>query len=389
MSLFPNYLRYNHTFQSGFGAELRDTEGKQYLDLSSGIGVLGLGHCHPSVIQALTQQSKQLWHMSNLFENPLQQEVAKELCAQSGLEAAFFCNSGAEANEAAFKLVRKWAHEVKGVHHPEIITFSQSFHGRTLATLTATGQAKVKNGFSPLVPGFVEVPWNDIEAVKAATSTQTAAICLELVQGEGGIYPAHPQFVTELAAWCQEMKILLMIDEVQTGMGRTGKLFAFQYYGIKPHVITLAKGLGNGFPVGAMLAEKSLKEVFSPGTHGTTFGGNYLAMSVAKAVLQELTAPDFLTQVQQKADYFTRQLQEALFSLPLVKEIRAFGLMIGIELHGPAQPYIKRSLEKGLVVLPAGENVIRLLPPLIISTLQIDQAVQTLKQLLEKEGLSQ
>lgn len=385
MSLFPNYLRYNYAFQSGAGAELWDTEGNQYLDLSSGIGVLGLGHRHSKIVEALTQQSERLWHMSNLFENPLQQEVANLLCEQSGFHAAFFCNSGAEANEAAFKLARKWAHEVKGVQQPEIITFTKSFHGRTLMTLTATGQDKVKKGFSPLVPGFTSVPFNDIEAVKAATTPQTAAICLELIQGEGGVHPAHPQFVRELADWCQEQQILLIFDEVQTGIGRTGQLFAFQLYGIQPDIMTLAKGLGNGFPIGAMLAQESLKDIFSPGTHGSTFGGNHLAMSVAKAVLQEVTAPGFLSHVQQKAEDFLQKLQDALTPLPLVKEVRGTGMMLGIELHSPSKPYISRALENRLVVLPAGENVIRLLPPLVISTSQIDQAVQKLQQLLEED----
>ena len=391
MSLFPNYQRYDCSFVKGQGAELIDENGKKYIDFGSGIGVVNLGHCHPKVTQALIHQAQNLWHSSNLFSISAQEEVAKKLCKNSQMGAAFFCNSGAEANEAAFKLARKWAHEQKGIQHPEIITFSQSFHGRTLATLTATGQSKVKKGFAPLMPGFVEVPYGDLEQVKRATHNQTAAICLELVQGEGGVYPADPSFITELVAWCHEQRILLIIDEVQTGMGRTGELFAFQAYGLNPDIVTLAKGLGNGFPVGAILATEELKPIFAPGSHGSTFGGNPLAMEVANAVIDELTKPHFLTEVNEKADQFVQALRKDLESFSIVKEIRAKGLMIGIELDVAVRPLIQQALQRGLILLQAGEKVLRLLPPLVISSEQLLQGLAILRetiQLYEREGVS-
>lgn len=382
MSLFPNYPRFEQAFDKGNGAELVDQYGKQYIDFGSGIGVLNLGHCHPKVTEALVNQAQKLWHTSNLFQVPAQEEVAAKLCAVSQMGAAFFCNSGAEANEAAFKLARKWAHDQKGIQHPEIITFSQSFHGRTIATLTATGQSKVKKGFAPLVPGFIEIPYGDLEKVKQVTNDQTAAICLELVQGEGGVHPADSQFVDELVKWCREKEILLIVDEVQTGMGRAGELFAFQAYGIKPDIITLAKGLGNGFPVGAMLAAESLKPILGPGSHGTTFGGNPLAMEVAKVVIDELSKPGFLSEVKKKAEYFVNKLHTELGALPEVKEIRSKGLMIGIELDVPVRSLIEQALHQGLIVLAAGENVIRLLPPLVITTEQIDKGISILKAVI-------
>lgn len=392
MSLFPNYPRYPYSFVKGQGAEFIDSDGKKYLDFGAGIGVANLGHCHPGVQQALLEQAQTLWHTSNLFQISLQEEVAAKLCKYSQLGAAFFCNSGAEANEAAFKLARKWAHEQKGIDQPEIITFSKSFHGRTLATLTATGQDKVKKGFAPLVPGFVEVPYGDMEQVKRATKEQTAAICLELVQGEGGVNPADPSFVAELVDWCQEHQLLLIIDEVQTGMGRTGELFAFQTYGIKPDIITLAKGLGNGFPVGAMLATESLKSVLSPGSHGTTFGGNLLAMAVANAVIDELTKPRFLAEVKEKAAQFVPALRKELSAFPIVREVRAKGLMMGIELECDAKPLIEEALRRGLIILPAGENVLRLLPPLTISMEQLMHGLAILRETIQfyaKEGAVQ
>lgn len=387
MSLFPNYLRYDQSFHTGQGVELYDQNGIKFLDLGSGIGVLNLGHAHPKIMEALIDQAQKLWHVSNLYPHPLQEEVAAKLCRVAQMGAVFFSNSGAEANEAAFKLARKWAHERKGIQHPTIITFSRSFHGRTLATLTATGQAKVKKGFAPLVPGFVEVPYGEMEEVKRATNEQTIAICLELVQGEGGVYPATSSFVSELSRWCQENDLLLIVDEIQTGMGRTGELFAYQTYGIKPDIVTLAKGLGNGFPVGAMMSTEALKPILQPGSHGTTFGGNPLAMAVVRVVLEELTRPNFLEKVKRNASQFTKQLQETFLALPQVKEIRSLGFMIGIELNLPAQPVIVEALKRGLVILPAGEKVIRLLPPLIITKEQWTEALQILYEVLMDQNV--
>lgn len=384
MSLFPTYKRHPVHFVDGEKAVLTDAQGKRYLDFGSGIGVTNLGHKHPRVLEALMAQARAVWHVSNLFEQPLQEKVAEKLCQITGLDAVFFCNSGAEANEALIKLARKWAKDAKIIHEPEIITFTGSFHGRTLATLTATGQEKVKTGFDPLPPGFRTVPYGDMEAVKGATRTTTAGVFLELVQGEGGVRPADPAFVRELADWCKEKEILLMIDEVQTGIGRTGEWFAYQVYGIKPDAISVAKGLGNGYPVGAVVADSRLKPVLGPGTHGTTFGGNPLAMAVCDAVLTEIEQTGLLEQVREKAEYLKKKLDGLIRSLPAVREIRQKGLMVGIELDEPAAPFIRQLLENGLVVLPAGEKVVRLLPPLIVSEEEIDQAASVLHQTLSQ-----
>jgi len=390
MTLFPNYLRHEVVFVEGQDAELVDANGKKYLDMASGIGVANLGHCHPRVTRAVMEQAQKLWHVSNLFTIPQQQEAARMLCEAGEMGAVFFCNSGAEANEAAIKLARKWAKEVKMIGEPEIITFRQSFHGRTLATLTATGQDKVKNGFDPLPRGFRILPTQELEAVKQATKATTAAILLELVQGEGGVKPADREFVHQLAAWCKEKDVLLMVDEVQTGMGRTGYWFAYQAYGIQPDVVTLAKGLGNGFPVGAMMANKRLKHVFNPGSHGSTFGGNPLAMAAVKAVLQTLKETPLLSEAKQKGEILAQKLQEELAGIPGVKEIRTLGLMAGIELSLSVQPIIQKLLRLGVVTLPAGENVLRLLPPLVITREQMEQGISLIKQALihsEKEEM--
>ena len=384
MSLFPTYKRHSVHFVEGEKAVLIDARGKRYLDFGSGIGVVNVGYKNPRVLEALLEQAKAVWHVSNLFEQPLQEKVAQKLCQVSGLDAVFFCNSGAEANEALIKLARKWAKETKIIHEPEIITFTGSFHGRTLATLTATGQEKVKEGFDPLPPGFKQVPYGDMEAVKRATSTTTAGVFLELVQGEGGVRPADPEFVRELETWCKEKDILLMIDEVQTGIGRTGEWFAFQAYGIKPDVISVAKGLGNGYPVGAIVAASHLKPVLGPGSHGTTFGGNPLAMAVCDAVLTEIEQTRLLEQVKKSAAYLQKKLDEVIQPLPSVREIRQIGLMAGIELDEPVAPHIKNLLDNGLVVLAAGEKVLRLLPPLIVNDEEIARAVSILHQTLSQ-----
>lgn len=388
MALFPTYLRHDIHFVDGSGARLLDESGKEYLDFASGIGVVNLGYRHPRIEQALMEQAQGIWHTSNLFANPLQQEVAERLCQVSGMGAAFFANSGAEANEAAIKFARRWAKTVKIIKEPEIITFEQSFHGRTLATLTATGQAKVKEGFDPFPGGFRILPYGDIEAVKQATGATTAAVFLELVQGEGGVRPADPAFVQALAAWCKEKNILLMIDEVQTGIGRTGNWFAYQTYGIQPDVITLAKGLGNGFPVGAMLAKAEWKEVLGPGTHGSTFGGGRLAMAVARAVIEELSQPSMMAEIQEKGIWLKQLLEKELFGLSAVREIRGQGLMMGVVLNKPVAPVVKTLLEHGLVTLVAGEQVLRLLPPLVVTHSEIVQAVSLIKDAVQEVELT-
>lgn len=376
--LFPTYQRYNVRVAKGEGAWLWDEAGNRWLDFTSGLAVCNLGHCHPRVVEAVQKQLETLWHASNLFHIPLQEEVAGILTETSGLGAVFFCNSGAEANEAAIKLARKAARQLRGIEQPTIITFQGSFHGRTLATLTATGQEKVKTGFAPLPEGFVTVPFGDLEGVKRAVDDNTAAVMLELVQGEGGVRPADPAFVAELSRFCRDREILLMVDEVQTGMGRTGTLFAFQQYAVTPDVVTLAKGLGNGIPVGAMMARSELIPVFGPGSHASTFGGNPLAMAAARAVLGEIRRPELLSHVRAQGERLLSSLREKLKDHPLVRDIRGLGLMIGIELTKEAAPVIHRAREQGLLVLPAGPRVIRLLPPLIVTEEMVDRAVDVL-----------
>ncbi|MBA4603500.1 acetylornithine transaminase [Thermoactinomyces mirandus] len=382
MYLFPTYKRYPVHFVYGEGALLKDAQGKSYLDFSSGIGVNNLGHRNPRVVEALARQAEAVWHVSNLFDQPMQEKVAKKLCEISGLDAVFFCNSGAEANEASIKLARKWARDARIINEPEIITFTGSFHGRTLATLTATGQKKVKKGFDPLPGGFRHVPYGDLEAVKRVTGTSTAGVLLELVQGEGGVRPANAGFVRGLAQWCKEKQILLIVDEVQTGIGRTGDWFAFQKYGIKPDIVSVAKGLGNGFPVGAMIGASHLKSVLGPGSHGTTFGGNPLAMAVCDAVLAEIEQTGLLREVKRKSVFLKQKLDEEISPLPAVEEVRQQGFMVGIELNRPVAQVIGKLLENGLVTLSAGERVLRLLPPLIVKEKEISQAISIIKQTL-------
>lgn len=369
--LFPNYQRAAISFIRAEGNYLYDQQGKKYLDFSSGIGVTNLGF-DPQVQAAVTEQLGKLWHTPNLYENPLQEEVA-ELLNGGGDYLAYFCNSGAESNEAAIKLARKAAGK------PQIISFKNSFHGRTFGAMSATGQEKIQAGFGHLVPGFVYADFNDLASVRRLADHQTAAIMLELIQGESGVIPAKPQFVQDLAVFCQEQGILLIIDEVQTGMGRTGSLYAYEQYGISPDIVTLAKGLGNGLPVGAMLGKSHLAKAFGPGSHGSTFGGNQLAMAASRAVLKQLKSSDFLSQVQQKAVHLWRALEERLSDLSSVKEIRGLGLMIGIETDCAPAQLVEAARDKGLIVLTAGKNVIRLLPPLTISLAEIDQAVDILR----------
>jgi acetylornithine/N-succinyldiaminopimelate aminotransferase len=381
-ALFPTYNRWNICVQSAEGTTITDINGKQYLDFVSGIAVCNLGHRHPAVQKAIEAQLNQFWHVSNLFTIPLQEEVAQLLTANSCGDYVFFCNSGAEANEAALKLARKHT----GRH--KVITFQQSFHGRTFATMAATGQEKVHKGFGPLLPEFVHLPFNDVEALEREMNEEVAAVLVEIVQGEGGVRPADPSFLQKAAELCQQYGTLFIVDEVQTGIGRTGKPFSYQYFDIEPDIITTAKGLGSGIPVGAMIGKAFLKDTFSAGVHGSTFGGNPIAMAAAKATLEIIFQPDFLQDVHEKGTYFLAQLQEALGELEFVKEVRGLGLLVGIECHGEIANLLPAIHENGLLVLSAGPNVIRLLPPLIVTKEQLDQAVQIVKQTIQKAGVA-
>ena len=373
--LFQNYKRTELEFVKAEGTYLFDQDGQKYLDFSSGIGVTNLGF-HPQIKAALAQQVDAIWHSPNLYQSSLQEEVAEKLIGTYDY-LAFFCNSGAEANEAAIKLARK------ATGKQEIISFIDSFHGRTFGAMSATGQDKIKEGFGDLVPHFSYANYNDLDSVKALVTNETAAVMLELVQGESGVLPAQSDFVKGLAAFCQEKGILLIVDEVQTGMGRTGKLFAFEHYGILPDIVSLAKGLANGVPAGAILGRSQLGSAFSYGSHGSTFGGNKLAMAAASASLDLLKADGFLAAVQERGQLLLTELREALHDKKSVQDIRGLGYMIGIETTGDLPDLVAKARAKGLIVLTAGTNVIRLLPPLIITNDHIHQAVGILSDVFD------
>ncbi|QEY20728.1 acetylornithine transaminase [Psychrobacillus sp. AK 1817] len=371
-SLFPNYARRPVHLIEGKGTIVKDEQGKSYLDFTSGIAVLSLGHAHPAIVKALQEQSEKLWHTSNLFESPKQEQLANILIEETHFAHAFFCNSGAEANEAAIKLARK--HTGKHV----IITFENSFHGRTFGAMSATGQEKVRQGFGPVLETFRTIPFNNVEKLEAAIDDEVGAIMLEVIQGEGGVNKVAPEFAEAISSICESKGILLIVDEVQTGIGRTGTRYAYEQTVLKPDIMTLAKGLGGGFPIGAMLGTSELGETFGPGTHGTTFGGNPLAVTVAQAVLENVFVSEFLEEVDQKSKYFVHKLNEALPSYQVV----GAGLLLGLVCEDEAAPYITEAENAGLLLVGAGPNVIRLLPPLTVSSEEIDQAVDILRTIL-------
>ena len=374
--LFENYKRAPIEFVKAEGSYLIDSEGKAYLDFSSGIGVTNLGF-HPQVQRALIQQAGRIWHSPNLYLSSLQEQVAQEL-AGSYDYLAFFCNSGAEANEAAIKLARK------ATGKQGIITFQQSFHGRTFGAMAATGQDKIKKGFGDGVPHFSYAVYNDLASVEKLVNRDTAAVMLELVQGESGVRPAEAAFVKDLADFCRREEILLIVDEVQTGMGRTGQLYSFEYYGIIPDIVTLAKGLANGLPSGALLGKSSLAPAFGPGSHGSTFGGNKLAMAAALETLHIMKEAGFMEEVRSKSAILLEQLQFAFQDHPKISAVRGLGMMIGIETSASLSKIVEAARQKGLIILTAGENVIRLLPPLTISREEIQQGITVLKEVFSE-----
>ena len=374
--LFENYKRSPIEFVKAEDSYLIDNEGKTYLDFSSGIGVTNLGF-HPQVQQALIQQAGRIWHSPNLYLSSLQEQVAQEL-AGSYDYLAFFCNSGAEANEAAIKLARKAAGK------QGIITFQQSFHGRTFGAMAATGQDKIKKGFGDGVPHFSYAVYNDLASVEDLVNQDTAAIMLELIQGESGVRPAEAAFVKDLADFCQQEGLLLIVDEVQTGMGRTGQLYSFEHYGIIPDIVTLAKGLANGLPAGALLGKSSLAPAFGPGSHGSTFGGNKLAMATALETLHIMKETGFMEEVRSKSAILLEQLQLAFKDHPKISAVRGLGMMIGIETSASLSKIVEAARQKGLIILTAGENVIRLLPPLTISREEIQQGITVLKEVFSE-----
>jgi predicted acetylornithine/succinylornithine family transaminase len=376
-----NYGRFPVAFVKGEGTRLYDEAGREYLDFTSGIAVTSLGHCHPNVTQAIQQQAATLVHTSNLFQIPGQEAVAAKLCQLSGLDQAFFCNSGAEANEAAIKLARKHSKEAHGAHKYEILTLEDAFHGRTLATVSATPRAKFQEGFEPLMPGFRYVP-KDLAAIEAAISQYTCAILLEPVQGEGGVLPLTPEFLQGVRQLCDRHGLLLILDEVQTGIGRTGTMFAFQQAGIQPDILTLAKALGNGIPVGATLATAKVASAFTPGTHGSTFGGTPLVMAAVQATLQTIEDDGLLQQSVEMGNELALRLQGLVDRYDCLTEVRGLGLLRGVMLDRPVAPLVAKCLDLGLLVLSAGEKTLRLLPPITVTSQDIHLAMKLLEQAL-------
>ncbi len=381
--LMATYRRLPITFTHGEGAWLWDEAGKRYLDALSGIAVCGLGHAHPAVRDALCEQAGSLIHTSNLYQIAAQTELGARLTACAGMDRVFFGNSGAEANEAAIKLARLHGHH-RGIERPAILVMESSFHGRTLATLSATGNRKVQAGFEPLVQGFVRVPYNDLGAVATAAANRQdiVAVLVEPIQGEGGINIPAPDYLPRLRAICDRQGWLLMLDEIQTGMGRTGRLFAHQHTGIQPDVMTLAKGLANGVPIGACLARGVAATVLGPGSHGSTFGGNPLACRAASVVLEILERDHLVDRAARLGKQLQASFRQALARQPGVRDIRGLGLMIGIELDRPCAELVGRALEAGLLINVTAERVIRLLPPLILETDQVELLVDQLARLI-------
>lgn len=382
--LMNTYARTPISIVRGRGSRVYDLEGREYLDFVAGIAVNVLGHGHPDLVAAIQKQAQHLLHASNLYYTEPQTKLAKMLVEHSFAKKVFFCNSGAEANEAAIKLARRYAHQKYGAERYEIITMLQSFHGRTMATLTATGQEKVQKGFEPLVPGFIHVPFNNLSAVEQAVSGKTAAIMVEPVQGEGGVRVADKSYLKGLHDFCRQRDILLIFDEVQTGMGRTGTLFAYEQFGVAPDIMTLGKGLGGGLPIGACLATETAAAAFEPGTHASTFGGNPVCCAAGLAVLRTLLEGRVLEHGRRMGNYLAHGLQDMKDRLPMVKEARGLGLLQGLELTVDGKPIVTDCLARGLLINCTADRVLRFVPPLIIAQTDIDRLLDLLNQVLGK-----
>ncbi|MGH8686010.1 MAG: aspartate aminotransferase family protein [Nitrosospira sp.] len=384
-NLMNTYMQLPVTFANGEGVWLWDEAGKRYLDALAGVAVCGLGHCHPKLVKAICKQAGTLIHTSNLYHIGKQEQLATRLAALSGMDNAFFCNSGAEANEAAIKLARLYGHG-RNIDLPTIIVMEKSFHGRTMATLTASGNRKVQAGFEPLLTGFARVPYNDLEAVAQVGihNKNVVAILVEPYQGEGGVNVPQASYLQGLRHLCDQNGWLLMLDEVQCGIGRSGKWFAFQHSGIVPDVITLAKGLGSGVAIGACLAKGMAAEVFKPGNHASTFGGNPLACTAALTTLEVIEEDDLLRNSMELGDFMRSMFKAQLAGLPDVRQIRGQGLMIGIELSKPCGELVKEALERGLLINVTSDKVVRLLPPLIMQRSEAEQVVNTLSAIVRE-----
>lgn len=380
------YGRFPIAFIRGEGCWLWDADGKKYLDFLAGIAVNGLGHSHPAIVEVVSRQAAKLIHTSNLFYVQPQAELAEILCKNSFADKVFFGNSGAEANEAAVKLARIYGKSKNGEGCFEVITMDKSFHGRTLAMIAATGQAKVKKGFEPMPEGFRQVPYGDMEAMREAVTAKTIAIMVEPVLGEGGVLYPSDTFLKGLRKLCDEKNILLIFDEIQSGLGRTGKLFAHEHSGIIPDIMTLAKSLGTGIPIGACLATDEVAKAFTPGSHASTFGGNFLVCEAAKKFLEILLSDGFLDHVNQVGNYFLTKLNQLKDEFPLITEVRGKGLMVGVDLSVPGGPLVKEALGKGLVMNCTQEKTLRFLPPLIVTEKEVDEAIVILREVLQQAG---
>ena len=382
--IFDTYARFPVVFTHGKGTRLWDQQGKEYLDFVAGIAVCNLGHCHPDLNNILIQQAESLIHVSNLFYTVPQVELARELTQLSFADKVFFANSGAEANEAAIKLARKYSRERRGPGRFHVICMKNSFHGRTMATLSATGQEKVQWGFDPLVEGFTFVEFDSIPAVEAAITKQTCAVMIEPIQAEGGIRLPSSGYLAELKELCHQHDLLLIFDEVQVGMGRTGTLFAYEQDGVSPDIMTLAKALGNGLPIGAMLATDHGAQAFSPGSHASTFGGTPLVTAVALRALEIISQPVFLRRVQRLGAYLYASLQELREQFSFIHEVRGRGLLLGMELTIPGQEIVRRCLRQGIVINCVQDNVLRFVPPLTIETYEVDRLIEVLTGVLDE-----
>lgn len=383
--LANTYARFPVVLVRGRGDRLWDSDGKEYLDFAAGIAVDVLGHCHPKVVEAIKAQAETLLHVSNLYHIEPQIRLAQALCEHSFADKVFFCNSGAEANEAAIKLARRYAKVRWGPDRYEIVCMRDSFHGRTMATLTATGQEKHQRGFEPLLPGFKHIPFNDLRAAEQAIDSRTCAVLVEPIQGEGGVRVPDDDYLPALRQLCSDRDVLLMLDEVQTGMGRTGRLFAYEHWGVEPDVMTLAKALGGGLPIGAMLAKEEVASAFVPGSHASTFGGSPFITAAALAALTAIIEERLPQRAAKIGAYFLGRLRELVQRYPYAKEARGKGLILALELAVPAKPIVDRCLQLGLLILTAGDQILRFVPPLIIGEAEVDEALSILDQALPEQ----
>ena len=380
-SVLPTYNRAPLSFVKGEGSWLIEADGRRFLDLGAGIAVNALGHAHPALVAALTEQAGALWHTSNLYHIPQQEALADKLVAHTFADTVFFTNSGTESCELAVKMVRKYWHDKGHPGRVDLIAFEGSFHGRSSAGIAAAGSEKMTNGFGPLLPGFAHLPWGDLEAIEAAITDRTAGVMIEPVQGEGGIRPATDQFMKDLRALCDAKGIMLILDEVQCGMGRTGKLFAHEWAGITPDIMLVAKGIGGGFPLGCVLATEEAALGMTAGTHGSTYGGNPLACAVGNAVMDHVADEAFLSEVNRKAGLFRQKLEALVASHPDVLEsVRGQGLMLGLKCKTPNAELVQAGFAAQVATVPAADNVVRLLPPLTITDDEIAEAIERLDQ---------